>query len=239
MLDPEVRKKLAENNQQISELLRENEILLRQAGYDPPVQNITLPQDEQIQFPPGYIRTVPKFNKKYHLRYIFPYRHSRHNVIYALEVSDLMNYVFNRINIWGPVKTVFYKLAIVNLVSVIEAIILEAANNICKNASHCGKTKTCPKHFSKKEREYAKLALIKLADINVLDYNEAQIARVQEIIDLRNRIHIRLTKGSELQLDDFNLELYNEVIKLLQDVDEQIYRKGVPLYGCTSRKDSP
>ena len=237
MLDPEIQQKIAKNNEQISELLRENEILLREAGYDPPVKNLTLPQREQIQFPTGYIRSVANFNEKYHLRAIFPHRHSRHNVTYALEVSDLMNYVFNRINIWGPVETVFYKLAIVNLVSIMEAIILEAANNICRNASYCGKTKKCFNHFSKNERNNARLALQKLVMINVLDYDEEKLTRVQEIIDLRNRIHIRLTKGSELQLDDFNLAIYNEVIQLLQDVDEQIFQKGVPLYGCVTNQD--
>lgn len=84
MLNPEIQKKIAENNAQISELLRENETLLREAGYDPPVKNLTLPQNEQIQFPTGYIRTVANFNDKYHLRAIFPYRYSRHNVTYAL-----------------------------------------------------------------------------------------------------------------------------------------------------------
>ena len=232
MLNPEIQKKIAENNAQISELLRENETLLREAGYDPPVKNLTLPQNEQIQFPTGYIRTVANFNDKYHLRAIFPYRYSRHNVTYALEVSDLMNFVFNRINIWGPVETVFYKLAIVNLVSIMEAIILEAANNICKNANRCNKTKKCFKHFSTDERNNARKALTKLVLIDVLDYDETKLARLQEIIDLRNRIHIRLTKGSELQLDDFNLELYNEVVHFLQDLDKQIFEKGVPQYGC-------
>lgn len=234
MLDSEIQQKIAKNNQQISELLRENEELLRQAGYNPPVKNFTLPQNEQIQFPSGYIRTVYGFNEKYHLNAIFPYRHSRHNVIYALEVSDLMNFVFNRINIWGPVKTVFYKLAIVNLVSIMEAIILEAANNICKNASHCAKTKKCLKHFSNTERNNARKALEKLVLIDVLDYNEHKLARLQEIMDLRNRIHIRLAPGSELQLDNFNLELYNETIQFLQDLDNQIFEKGVPLYGCAA-----
>lgn len=235
MLTPDVQQKIIDNNQKISEMLRENEMLLREAGYDPPVKNLTLPQGEQIQFPTGYIRTVASFNEKYHLRAIFPYRYSRHNVTYALEVSDLMNFVFNRINIWGPVETVFYKLAIVNLVSIMEAIVLEAANNICHNARCCGKTKKCPIHFSKEERNNARLALQKLVMIDVLNYDEEKLTRVQEIIDLRNRIHIRLTKGNELQLDDFNLALYNEVIHLLQDLDEQIFQKGVSLYGCVTK----
>lgn len=228
----EIQEKIANNNKKISELLRENEELLRQEGYDPPVRNFALEPTERISFPSGYIRTVTQFNAKYHLREIFPKKYSRHNVTYALEVSDLINYVFNRIHIWGAVETVFYKLAIVNLVSIMEAIILEAANNICGNAKFCTKTKTCYKHFKKDERNNARLALNKLVLLDVLDFDEIKLARVQDIIDLRNRIHIRLTHGSEMQLDDFNLSLYNEVISILQDIDEQIYLKGVPLYGC-------
>ena len=228
----EIQKKIADNNKQISELLRENERLLRQEGYNPPVTNFALPLTERISFPPGYIRTVLTFNTKYHLRDIIPQRTTRHNVTYALEVSDLFNYVFNRIGIWGAVETVFYKLAIVNLVSVIEAIVLEAANNICPNARNCNNTKKCYQHFNKDERSNARLSLQKLVLIGVLDFDENKLERVQNMIDLRNRIHIRLTDGNEMQLDDFNLKLYNEVIDILQDIDEQVYKKGVPLYGC-------
>ena len=156
MLDNEIQEKIARNNKQISELLQENEALLKQAGYDPPAKNVTLPQDQLIQFPNGYIRTTCAFSERYHLKSIFPLLYSRQNITYALEVSDLMSYVVNRINIWGPVQTVFYKLATINLVSIIEAIILEAANNICSHASQCGKTEKCDKHFSREERNNVK-----------------------------------------------------------------------------------
>ena len=231
----EIQEKIKNNNKKISELLRENEKLLRQEGYNPPTNNFALAPEDRISFPSGYIRTVVQFNEKYHLKDIFPRRYSRHNVTYALEVSDLINYVFNRIHIWGAVEIVFYKLAIVNLVSVMEAIVLEAASNICSNAKVCKKTKTCPKHFNKNERANARLALEKLVLLDVLDFDQEKLVRVQDIIDLRNRIHIRLAPGNEMQLEDFNLQLYNEVISVLQDIDEQIYKKGVPLYGCYSR----
>lgn len=103
-MDQEIQKKIADNNRKISELLRENENLLRKAGYHPPMTNCALPQNEKIKFPAGYIRTVTVFNTKYHLQEIFPDKYSRHNVTYALEVSDFMNFVFNRVNIWGPVE---------------------------------------------------------------------------------------------------------------------------------------
>lgn len=231
-LSDELKSKITENNRKITELLNENENILREAGYKPPVINCALERSDKIGFPSGYIRTVTAFITKYHLKEICINRTTRHNITYALEASDLINFMLNRVNIWGSVETIFFKLAIVNLVSVMEAIVLEAANNICCYASTCGKTNTCYYHFSKDERNNARKAVEKLALVGVLDFDADKISRVQEIIDLRNRIHIRLTKGNELNLDDFTLALYNEVIILLQNIDEQIYEKAVPHYRC-------
>lgn len=52
------------------------------------------------------------------------------------------------------------------------------------------------------------------------------------VIDLRNRVHIRLTNGNELSNADFNRDIYNDAVNLLKTVDEQIYQYAVPLYGC-------
>ncbi len=233
-LPEEKKNRIIENNRKISELLNENENILRESGYNPPLTNYSLARSDKIGFPSRYIRTVTTFNEKYHLRDICLNRATRHNIIYALEASDLINYILNRVNIWGSVETIFLKLAIVNLVSVIEAIILEAANNICCNASSCGKNKNCYYHFSKDERNNARKAIEKLTLIGVLDFDIDRLTRLQEIIDLRNRIHIRLAKGNEMNLDEFTLTLYNEVIGYLQDIDKQIYEKAVPHYRCNS-----
>ena len=231
-LSEDMKSSIINNNRKITELLKENENILREAGYKPPVTNYVLERIDRIGFPSGYIRTVAEFNEKYHLREICPNRTIRHNITYALEVSDLINFVINRVNIWGSVETIFFKLAVVNLVSVIEAIILEATNNICCSPSSCGKTNDCRYHFSKEERNYARSAVKKLSMIGILDFDIEKISRVQEIIELRNRIHIRLTKGNEMNMDDFTLDLYNEVVLLLQDIDRQIYEKAVPCYRC-------
>lgn len=231
-LSDEMKSKVVDNNKKITELLSENEDILREAGYNPPMTNYPLDRTEKIGFPSRYIRTVAAFNTRYHLCEICPNRTTQQNITYALEASDLINFVMNRVNIWGSVETIFFKLAIVNFVSVIEAIVLEAANNICCNASNCGKTKTCYYHFSKEERNNARKAVEKLALVGILDFDTDKVSRVQEIIDLRNRIHIRLTKGNEMNLGDFTLSLYNEVVILLQDIDKQIYEKAVPHYRC-------
>lgn len=186
--------------------------------------------DEKIVFPSGYIRTVAFFNAKYHLNDLFPNWEKRNNIAYALEVSDLLNYLMNRFNLWGPVITVLYKLAIVNLVSIMEALLLEAANNICSKASTCKRTTSCKNHLSKDERNNARKAVEKLNLIGVLDLSADQVSRIQDIIELRNRIHIRLAAGNELRMRDFTLELYNEVIGFLQLIDTQLFENGFPRY---------
>lgn len=232
MLSDLDKKKIIENNKVISELLKENETIFRNANYKPPITNFALDRIEKISFPAGYIRTVDSFKQRYHLGEICLKRETRQNIAYALEVSDLINFILNRVNIWGSVETILFKLAIVNLVSVMEAIVLEATNNICQHANKCNKTNDCNKHFSKTARNYARGAVEELVEKDILNFDEDELRRVLTIIDLRNRIHIRLVKGNELNQADFNLNLYNEVIKLLQNIDEQIYQKAVPLYEC-------
>ena len=226
------KQRIIQNNHKISELLRENEDILIEAGYDPPHTNFALKGNDKIAFPSGYIRTVGVLIKAYDLKRICPNTRTRHNITYALETADLINFILNRVHIWGSVETIFIKLAVVNLVSVMEAIVLEAANNICCTPGDCGKQEMCTKHFSKAERNNAKKAIEKLVSIGVLNYEDSKLERIQEIIDLRNRIHIRLTAGNEMMLNDFNKDLYNEVAGLLWSIDTQISSRGVPMYGC-------
>lgn len=47
MISSEQRNKLVENNQKISQLLEENENILRECGYSPPVQNFALDAKEK------------------------------------------------------------------------------------------------------------------------------------------------------------------------------------------------
>ena len=231
-LDKAIEAQIFANNKKISKLLEENEALLRRAGFNPPVENVALPSTKKIQFPSGYIRTVKHFKNQYHLDDIFRTEATQHNVTYALEVSDLMNYIMNRINIWGPVEVIFYKLAVVNIVSIMEAIIMEVANNICPNAQACANQKTCPLHFDKKQRNYVKNALDRLVEVKALQFNQQKVQHIKNIIELRNRVHIRLTDGSELGKADFNYRIYNDAIKLLKEIDEQVYQYALPLYSC-------
>ena len=236
MISEKTIKKLTENNKKISDLLKENEELLRKEGLDVPKENYSLDKDEKIKIPAGYIRYNEFFQEKYKLESIVKKKETQKNIAYLFQLSDFFNYIINRFNVWGSVETMLYKTAIVNFVSILEAMIFECSNNICK-PENCPKIKDCLNHFSKKQRNNSFEALKKLNELGITDFSDEELRRIKCIIDLRNKIHIRLSEKNEYMSSDFSLPLYNEMIALLQKLSGRIYKYGVPLYGRCENKD--
>ena len=226
----EAKRTLIENNKTISRLLLENEQVLRDCGLEPPETNFALLQGTKIQIPSGYIRAKEDLIKKYRLDSIASNWTVRSNIGYALQLSDFHNYIINRFNLWGSVETVFYKSAVINFISIFEAIVLDCANQICRCASDCQLKDRCQYSFNKNQRNRFFDALKRLNEVGVTTFSEEEMKRIIEIIELRNRVHIRLANEKEFISDDFNLPLYNEVVLLVQKLTEQIIDNGVQLY---------
>ena len=221
---------LKNNNAKISELLIENEKILKSEGYNPPCFNYSVEKNERIQMPAGYIRKSGEFWEKYHLAELVESRNTSNNISYALQLSDYYNYIVNRFNVWGSIEIMLYKQAFVNIVSIIEALILESANRINQYCKRCPDIGRCKNNICKKDRENMKSAVLKLSDMGVLDLSEDEKNRLIELYDYRNKIHIRLNEQNEFLDNKYNRNLYNEVIRLLQKVDEQLCKNAVPLY---------
>ena len=231
MISLEDKEKIIKNNQKISELLKENEEILKKAGYNQPTKNFKLyHRQEKINIPSGYIRTREMFYEKYHLREIITQMNCRRNISYALQLSDFYNYLANRFFIWGSIETMFYKSAIIHVVSILEALILECANNICCKPSMCGRTHICHTSFNSGARNNVLYALDRMKELNITTFSNDEIKRVKMIIGYRNRVHIRLAKENEFKSEDFSLKLCNELIGYLQRICEDIYNNGLPLY---------
>lgn len=229
-MDDDKLAKYIQNNESISLQLAENENILRSEGYAPPCLNFTVEKEKRINIPAGYIRTSGEFWNKYHLADLVESRNTRNNISYALQLSDYYNFLINRFNVWGSIEIMLYKQAFVNLVSIIEALILESSNRInsfCKQCQNIGK---CKNNICKKDRENMKFAAEKLFELGVLDINEMEKNRLIELYDLRNKIHIRLNNQNEFLDCKYNRTLYNEVIELLQKVDDCLWKNAVPLY---------
>ena len=227
----EVKKKIIENNSKISELLAENEELLRTEGLEIPEENFAVDQDYKISIPARYIRNKEYLVSRYHLEEIASDWIVRSNIGYALQLSDLHNYIINRFHLWGSVASMFYKSAIINLISIFEAIVLECASQMCYRANDCKlKRNECKYSFNQKQRSNSFEALKRINDLQITTFAEDELTRINELIGLRNRVHIRLSDKKEFTEKEFNVDVYNEVIRLLQRIDNEIYQNGVPRY---------
>lgn len=229
-MDKDKLTKYLSNNESISSQLLENENILRSAGYDPPCSNFTVKKGQRIHIPTGYIRTSKKLGNKYHLGDLVESRNTRKNISYALQLSDLHNFLLNRFYMWGSIETMLYKQAFINVVSIIEALILESSNRINHFCNQCQNIKKCKNHICKKDRANMKFAAEKLFELGILDINEMEKNRLIELYDLRNKIHIRLNDQNEFLDRKYNRILYNESIELLQKVDDCLWKNAVPLY---------
>lgn len=182
-----------DNIEKISKLLLENEEILKEAGYCPPVNNFAVEKDKRIRFPAGYIRTSNEFETRYHLSQLVSSKNVRKNISYALQLSDYYNFLINRFYIWGSIETMLIKQAFINLISIIEALILECANKLNKYCQSCHKIGICSNNLNKYDRANMKNAVDRLVEIGILDLSNDQKDRLVELYDLRNKIHIRLS----------------------------------------------
>ena len=218
------------NNKLISSMLQENENLIRKAGYDPPCNNYAADKEKRVNIPSGYIRTSREFWQKYHLSDIVKNRNTKNNISYALQLSDYYNYVLNRFNIWGSIEIMIYKQAFINVVSIIEALLLESATRINHYCQSCRRIGKCKNNFSRLDRTNMKKVSEKFYLAGVLDLTESEISRLKEMYDYRNKIHIRLNEQNEFLDSKYNVELYNEATSLLQKIDECLWKNAVPFY---------
>lgn len=234
MTNEEIEKRIIDNNKTISKLLAENEKLFRQKGYNPPKNNYSVKKENRITIPHNYIRSKEDLIKIYNLDSIASNWVVRSNIGFAIQLSDFYNYILNRFNLWGNLEIMVYKSATINLISIFEAIILECANNICSNSSQCAKKKTCEYSFNKNQRNNYFEALTKMNQLKITDFSEEELERIQDVVDLRNRVHLRLAEEKESIDNQFTISLYNEVIELLQRLRDLVYQNGVSMYNkCT------
>lgn len=218
---------LEENNKKISTLLSENEDILRRMGYKPPATNMTLNKKSRIIFPSGYIRTKSYFAKKYRLYEFFSNTELASNMAYALQLSDLYNFILNRFNIWGPLETMVYKAAIINYVCIIESFIGQVFDDMHKYCGKCDKHNHCEFFMPKVNNFAQKLDAIEKSGI--LSLTSMHYAQIREAYHLRNHMHIyTAARQNEHTQKAFNTKLHNDIIKIMQIVVVSLYNDMLP-----------
>lgn len=260
----EAYRKIEENAQTITRLLRENEKLLRDNGFDPPSSNIMLTDDASIKFPSNYIRQAGYFRNKYHLVDIFVKEDGDEageniadNCAYALIESDIYNYWINRFGFWGVVASLIYKDGIINFVSIIEAMVGEGTKKYAGKCTHCKNKESCSEailnaDLKKKTKSGNKVDLsfaeyvdlleelgvvenpIVVFDASVGEENVYQKLKSKK--DIRNYVHITKSDVNSLNNDQFNLKNYNECLWLLQIFSAAIYERIMQQDFCFERE---
>lgn len=230
MMKDEVLQQYINNNEAISRLFGENEKMIREAGYKPPSVNFVVESKKRVNIPSGYIRTSHEFKDKYHLAEIVDKRNVRNNISYALQLSDYYNFVLNRFNVWGSIETMLYKQALINIVSIMEALILESSTRINLHCQKCKDIGKCKNNICKFDRKNMKKAAERLYDLGVLKITEVELKRLIELYNYRNKIHIRLNAKNEFLDGKYDQNLYNEAIELMKKIDDCIWQEAVPLY---------
>lgn len=230
-MEKENKKRYVENNRIISELLIENEKILKEEGYNPPVINFAVDSDERVKIPAGYVRTTNDFCADYHLSELIIENSTKKNISYALQLSDYYNFIVNRFYVWGSIETMMYKQMFINVISIIEALILECINRVDDGCCKCKQAGKCENKINKYARENMKQAAERLYQLDILSIPDDKFERLIELYDYRNKIHIRLNEQNEYLDDKFNLQLYNESIEMLKLVDATLYERAIPFYG--------
>lgn len=221
----EDKEKIIYNNKKISELLTENEQILKCAGFNLPVDNFAFdPENERgyrIQVPTGYIRTKDYYIKEYDLSKICG-EDSVHvpNIAYSLEVSDFYNYILNRFGIYGPILSMMYKHATINIVSIIEVLMKAYIKTLQQKCMACPKKEECDGRIVNRYiKPKFKEQVDKYKNLRIFGWDDSMYDKIKRMYDYRNRVHI--SKATENELTDriHSRDQYNDAIALMKEIN--------------------
>lgn len=236
-MEKSVEQEIVENNTSITRLLKRNEELFQKA-LDKST-TVSVRNEDRIRIPSGFIGTRYLFVEEGRLKDLVPDQTTRSNIAYAMQLSDFYRYALNRFYIWGSVKTMLCKSAIINLVAIMEALILESANCINDYCKQCPRIDKCKSNITKYDRYSMKTALRKLCELKLLPISKEDEAFLNELFGYRDRIHIRLSENNEFTNDIFNRSLHNKAAKYVKQVCDLLYENALPFYdSCIEHREN-
>ncbi len=188
--------------------------------YDTPRENINSADFQKISFPSSYIRTRSHFASAYNLNYLIGNSRQKDSIAYSLMQSDLHNYLINRLQVWGIVKSLLLKGAIINLVSAIEGILMCSLGHLHQ---HCriDQTTVCKNHnrctFYIKSSKHLKMTGATDILNNKLSMTDEDIlADIVALNNIRNNVHLSILERHEFINEDYSIINYNKAIRVLQ-----------------------
>ena len=210
--------------------------------HKPPFQNIKPEEYELIGIPWGYIRSAAYFRNQFSLKKIISKPNRVDNIAYALMQNDMYDYIIHRFGIFGIVKTLFYKAAIINIHSIVEAILYSSCdtlNSLCRiKGEICKKSRTCPFYIkSAKGQKFDGLVTIVNENLKV----EFDIESITFLKSLRDNIHIQHITYSEWKAEKiYTYDHYTLGIKVLRQIKDDLPNRVTEFIesrslGCTNK----
>jgi len=205
--------------QSAHDILVENDINVLQP-------KIKIDQWDKVRVPKGHIRKVDDFIQKYDLNYLLADRKLRKNIAYSLQTSDFINFLHNRFNITLSVGSIFYKLSILNIFSILEAIIYGILNDLhqfCTTKGQvCNKQRNCQYYVKSIRKLQFNPAVDLLMEKRVLNLKPSDRELLFEYNDLRNNVHIFLSEDNEFLSEKYNRKVYNKLIFILRKMSRNL-----------------
>jgi len=217
---PEIQTAFYEADKALNNL----EIAIRKT-HATPLYNINPSDYRLFNVPNYYIRKREYYVNTFNLASLVSEIKLRDSIAYALMQHDFHNYIIYRVNIYGVVKSLFIKNAIINLVSIIEAMIISAlsklhpfclmAGVVCKYNSSCTtyikSTKSLPAKPSVEEFEKK----IGFRDNDI--YTDTL-----KVFDIRNNIHLSIIKVHEFATDEYSMANYKRCLEILNYLKDNL-----------------
>lgn len=210
--------------------------------HNTPFENIKPEDYELIGIPGGYIRTAAYFRNQFSLKKIINDSNRVDNIAYALMQNDMYNYIMHRIRMFGVVKTLFYKSAIINIHSILEAVLyssIDTLNSFCRiRGEICKKNRSCPFYIkSAKGQKFDGLVNLVAENLNV----EFDVDSITFLKSLRDNIHIQHIRYSEWHAQKvYTYEHYIMGINMLRQIKDELPIKVEEFVesrksGCTNK----
>jgi hypothetical protein len=207
---------------QVLEFL-ENEIRLT---HSTPIDNIERNDFILVNIPDRYIRKASYFRNEYRLKEIISDSNLVNNIAYSLQLSDLHNYIINRFNLFGVIKNLYLKNAIINIFSIEEAILYSALMNLNKYCwfgdKICSKNSSCEFYVNTRSK-LTFYSLIETYSTKINFHHDKFREIIHKLKDIRDCVHIEDVEHSELLANDrYNFENYNNAILTLRYLKIQL-----------------
>lgn len=215
----EIIEKIVNNNSIISELLQKNEELYHQLSEE---ENKEIIRSKRIEFPVGRIKRLQEHESNYHLYEIIKEEKTVKNAGYFIQTGELYQYLTERFDFYGSIKTMLYMNWFICNVSVIEVM-------VDSSAFYLGIDDQLQKLTFRNRlnnKSYKKCVGI-TSDMS---------QRIHNLYDLRNKIHLKNNKKIDFDKLKFTLEDVKESECILKQLVKLLYENAVPNYIKTANE---